>query len=56
MCAVSNQDGAVRAFPEPFARQPFFLHLGLQCYDRQFLREYCRMAPTPLMVRAFARV
>ena len=32
-------------------RQPYFLHLGLQCYDRNFLREYCRMAPTPLMVR-----
>ena len=46
-----NKDGAVRPFPQPFAQQPHLLHLGLQCYDRRFLREYCRMAPTPLMVR-----
>ena len=30
---------------------PYLLHLGLQCYDRQFLSEYCRMPATPLMVR-----
>ena len=42
----------MRAFPAPFARQPYLLHLGLQCYDRSFLQEYCRMAPTPLMVRS----
>jgi len=53
-CAVYKQDGEVRAFPEPFAQQPYLLHLGLQCYARQFLQEYCRMAPTPLMVRAVA--
>jgi CMP-2-keto-3-deoxyoctulosonic acid synthetase len=45
-----NKDGAVRMFPQPFAERPYLLHLGLQCYDRRFLREYCRMAPTPLMV------
>ena len=45
-----NKDGAVRQYPQPFAQQPYLLHLGLQCYDRRFLREYCRMAPTPLMV------
>jgi len=49
-CALHKQDGEVRPFPEPFAQQPYLLHLGLQCYDRQFLQEYCRMAPTPLMV------
>ena len=31
---------------------PYLLHLGLQCYDRHFLSEYCRMPATPLMVWA----
>lgn len=45
-----NKDGEVRAYPKPWADKPYLLHLGLQCYDRHFLTEYCRMAPTPLMV------
>ena len=45
-----NKDGAVRSFPAPWEDKPYLLHLGLQCYDRNFLTEYCRMAPTPLMV------
>jgi 3-deoxy-manno-octulosonate cytidylyltransferase (CMP-KDO synthetase) len=35
---------------------PYLLHLGLQCYDRQFLSEYCRMPATPLMVRNDVRL
>lgn len=45
-----NKDGAVRSFPAPWADKPYLLHLGLQCYDRHFLTEYCKMPPTPLMV------
>ncbi|CAL8471994.1 g11536 [Coccomyxa elongata] len=46
----ANKDGAVRPFPAPFQQQPYLLHLGLACFDRAFLAEYCRMAPTPLML------
>ena len=46
-----NKDGAPRRFPAPFQDKPYLLHLGLQCYDRQFLAKYCAMEPTPLMVR-----
>lgn len=45
-----NKDGAPRRFPAPFQDKPYLLHLGLQCYDRQFLAKYCAMEPTPLMV------
>lgn len=45
-----NKDGVARPFPVPFQDTPYLLHLGLQCYDRAFLAEYCRMPPTPLMV------
>ncbi len=46
----ANKDGCVRNFPPPFAGQPYLLHLGLACFDRAFLAQYCRMPPTPLMV------
>ena len=46
----ANKDGKVKSFPAPFQHQPYLLHLGLACFDRAFLAEYCRMAPTPLMV------
>jgi 3-deoxy-manno-octulosonate cytidylyltransferase (CMP-KDO synthetase) len=47
-----NKDGAVRGLPPPFQHvPPYLLHLGLQCYDRAFLRLFCELAPTPLMVR-----
>lgn len=45
-----NKDGVVRSYPTPWAEKPYLLHLGLQCYDRHFLTEYCKMGPTPLMV------
>ncbi len=37
-----------RSYPTPWHEKPYLLHLGLQCYDRSFLREYCRLPPTPL--------
>ncbi|KAK9905929.1 hypothetical protein WJX75_009121 [Coccomyxa subellipsoidea] len=46
----ANKDGLVRPFPAPFQQQPYLLHLGLACFDREFLAEYCRMPPTPLML------
>jgi 3-deoxy-manno-octulosonate cytidylyltransferase (CMP-KDO synthetase) len=46
----ANKDGAVRRFPTPFQEQPYLLHLGLACFDRDFLAQYCQMPPTPLMV------
>ena len=39
-----------RPYPTPFHDRPYLLHLGLQCYDRAFLRTYCAMPPTPLQV------
>lgn len=45
-----NKDGVARPFPAPYQNSPYLLHLGLQCYDRAFLRKYCRMPPTPLML------
>ena len=38
------------AFPAPFEKTPYLLHLGLACFDRAFLAAYCDMPPTPLMV------
>ena len=49
-----NKDGAVKPFPPPFQNNFFKLHLGLQCYDRAFLSQYCRMPATPLMVRCIS--
>lgn len=49
----ANKEGRVKAFPAPYQDQPYLLHLGLACFDRAFLAEYCRMAPTPLMVLHF---
>lgn len=37
-----------RSYPTPWHEKPYLLHLGLQCYDRAFLRQYCRLPPTPL--------
>lgn len=48
----ANKDGRVRDYPTPFRDQPYLLHLGLACFDRAFLAQYCRMPPTPLMVSA----
>ncbi|KAL4424588.1 hypothetical protein ABPG77_009172 [Micractinium sp. CCAP 211/92] len=45
-----NKDGVVRSYPTPWHEKPYLLHLGLQCYDRCFLREYCRLPPTPLQM------
>ena len=45
-----NKDGQVRAYPSPFQDRPYLLHLGLACFDRSFLSQYCKMPPTPLMV------
>ena len=45
-----NKDGQVRAYPSPFQDRPYLLHLGLACFDRAFLAQYCKMPPTPLMV------
>ena len=39
-----------RGYPLPWHDKPYLLHLGLQCYDRHFLKEYCRLPPTPLQV------
>ena len=49
-----NKDGQVRAYPSPFQDRPYLLHLGLACFDRAFLAQYCKMPPTPLMVRCSA--
>lgn len=46
-----NKDGQVRDYPTPFQDRPYLLHLGLACFDRGFLAQYCKMPPTPLMVR-----
>ena len=46
-----NKAGKARAFPAPFQQQPYLLHLGLACFDRAFLAQYCRMPATPHMVR-----
>ena len=39
-----------RPYPAPWADRPYLLHLGLQCYDRGFLRRYCALPATPLQV------
>ncbi|KAK2077217.1 hypothetical protein QBZ16_004851 [Prototheca wickerhamii] len=44
-----NKDGAVRSYPAPWQDKPYLLHLGIQCYDRAFLKKYCKMPATPLM-------
>ena len=40
-----NKKGA----PDP--KFPYFLHLGLQCYDRDFLTKYAKMPATPLQLQ-----
>lgn len=45
-----NKEGTIKPYPMPFQERPYLLHLGLQCYDRGFLEDYCKMAPTPLML------
>ena len=42
----------VSAFPPPFQDTPYLLHLGLACFDRAFLAQYCDLPPTPLMVES----
>lgn len=44
--SADNEHGMFALLQE----NPYLLHLGLQCYDRRFLAEYCRMPATPLMV------
>ena len=45
-----NKKGEVGDFPAPFKGKPYMLHLGLQCYDRDFLKIYGKLPATPLMV------
>lgn len=45
-----NKDGEIREYPTPWHDRPYLLHLGLQCYDRSFLRQYCKMPATPLQM------
>lgn len=45
-----NKEGEVRNYPTPWHDKPYLLHLGLQCYDRAFLRHYCTLPPTPLQM------
>lgn len=44
-----------RNYPAPWHDKPYLLHLGLQCYDRAFLRQYSSLAPTPLQVGRLER-
>ena len=46
----SNKSGEPQPFPVPFHDHQYLLHLGLQCYDSNFLKTYCHLPPTPLMV------
>lgn len=50
--STERHDCQLFASPSATQASPYLLHLGLQCYDRQFLSEYCRMPATPLMVWA----
>ena len=36
--------------PKPFQDKPYLLHLGLQCYDVDFLKVYATLPATPLML------
>lgn len=38
-----------KGVPDP--KHPYLLHLGLQCYDREFLSKYPKMPPTPLQLQ-----
>ena len=44
------RSGEPTQYPDPYARISYLLHLGIACFDRQFLTKYCIMPPTPLMV------
>ena len=46
----SNKSGKPKDFPAPFADRPYLLHLGIACFDRHFLKQYCEMPATPYMV------
>ena len=45
-----NKSGEPQRFPVPFHDHQYLLHLGLQCYDSRFLKTYCHLPATPLMV------
>uniref|UniRef100_A0A061R8E9 3-deoxy-manno-octulosonate cytidylyltransferase n=1 Tax=Tetraselmis sp. GSL018 TaxID=582737 RepID=A0A061R8E9_9CHLO len=45
-----NKDGKVQPYPAPYQDKPYLLHLGLQCYDAGFLREFAQMKSTPLQL------
>ena len=45
-----NKSGKAKNFPPPFLEQPYLLHLGIACFERDFLRTYCQLPPTPCMV------
>eukprot|EP00891_Asterochloris_glomerata_P006414 jgi/Astpho2/6414/fgenesh1_pg.00093_%23_6_t len=45
-----NKSGEPQPFPIPFQDHQYLLHLGLQCYDSSFLKTYCHLPATPLMV------
>ena len=49
-----NKSGKAKQFPSPFQDQPYMLHLGIACFDRDFLRTYCQLQPTPCMVSGHA--
>lgn len=46
----SNKSSKAKTFPPPFQDQPYLLHLGIACFDRDFLRKYCQLPATPCMV------
>lgn len=46
-----NKAGAPRKYPQPYEGISYLLHLGIVCFDRKFLQQYCTMPATPLMVR-----
>lgn len=41
---------APQTFPHPFSSHQYQLHLGLQCYDADFLDLYATLPETPLML------
>lgn len=45
-----NKKGEVAPFPAPYQDKPYLLHLGLQCYDTDFLKAYAKMESTPLQL------
>lgn len=45
-----NKAGVPKHYPPPHQDISYLLHLGIQCFDRQFLKQYCIMPATPLML------